>query len=108
MKKPVPRQIHPDTLDYHDCVAWIEQKYKVDLRDYASHFKDRDKPYLDFWHWLLDNDFSEVHNGSFNLMSLNPGSAAADPPDWVKEILKMFKDEFDVDNEDELNFWIEW
>ena len=81
-------------FDYHECRDFIEEKYKIKVRDYAGMFTDKTadhtKPYLDFWHYLLDC-FPNITNGSFFEIDSEMLEGAEE---WQKEILTMFLDEF--------------
>jgi len=69
-----------------------------------------ERPYLDFWHWLLEHDFAEMHNGSFQYLW---SSSLEDPetPEWVRTILK---DIFETVkghpacDKDGINFYVSW
>lgn len=106
-----PGKIQIECLDYHECIHYIEAKYGINTRDYAGRFSklakeyDEDKSYLDFWHWLLDNDFMELHNGS--IQTLFPDTHP-NAPEWVQEILGLIVLEFLEDGEDSIEFWVEW
>jgi hypothetical protein len=88
--------------DYHEVAHFINKKYKVDIDNFAGHKytgKKNDMPYQNFWHWICD--FNEIHNGSYFELDLVDGIAdevedeKCGTPAWVKEILKMFLDEFE-------------
>lgn len=120
LKKPTKKPRPGQFLDYHEVIAYIEQKYGVDTRNYAKHMytgKPDDPPYQDFWHWVMDRN--EVHNGCDII--IDPSQVERDYaecktlkdhadfknsyPLFVQEILKMIGDEFG--NEEHL-FWVEW
>lgn len=51
-------------------------------------------PYLDYWHWLLDNDFASGMgslNGSTQYICLEQ---SPEKPDWVNKINQLIYDEF--------------
>ena len=67
-------------------------------------------PYLDYWHWLLDRCFSNIHNGSEAYWNVKEILEDEQTPDWVKDITQKVYDEF-KDNLDEsgcLKVLIEW
>lgn len=115
-------------LDWSECTAFIENKYKIQTRDFAkSHAqfgdwcdakgygskdpegKDRgssqiwfaefqadikagkieDRPYRDFWHWLID--VADVQRGGTLELDAEMGDGA-EP--WQKEILALYLKEF--------------
>jgi hypothetical protein len=51
--------------------------------------KSDERPYLDFWHWLLDNDFCDVQNGSYQYLSKDAFDELETDgeDDWIKQIL---------------------
>jgi len=105
MNKPKKRT--REYLDYNECAKWIENKYKVDLRNYAGKKftgKPDDPPYQDFWHYIVDS--GDVSNGCFFYLDLYYIDGCTD---WQKEILKMFKDEFEEYIEGTcIEFWVDW
>jgi hypothetical protein len=108
--KPTPKERKP-ILDFHEVIRFIEKKHKIDVRDYAGKFKGGsmdDKPYLDYWHWLIENHFYDVNNGCerhWDIKFILEG----DGPDWVKEITQLvydeFKDNLDKDGGVDVNIW---
>lgn len=108
LKKPKKVQ-HAPTWDYRQVIDYIEEKYKINVRDYAGKFAhpeiDDKVPYLDFWHWLIDHDFSDMYNGSYQWIWVTEHLENKKTPPWVKEILQKIYDEF---QEDDMQFWIEW
>lgn len=154
--------------DYHSVIEYIEKKYHIDTRDYASKFgkdghfekwlkivgeekpnypnspngkyqvrkgnkmveitkeeydsrfvviheqykryqewvKDNpEPPYLDFWHWLLDYDFCDVHNGSTEVLHVKELLSDDSNPEWVRQILAYIYCEY---NEDTMMMIVEW
>jgi hypothetical protein len=191
MIKPIPKQIKAPMLDYHDVIHFVEDKYKIETRDYANlfgkngkvgHFgkyqeitgdkmpfgngaypdvsgkyqanwqepgyegwtvirngkkvkatkdeydadfklihdqfkryqewsKDnKEPPYLDYWHWLLDHCFYEVSNPSSQYMNITEILKDKKTPSWVKEITQLIYDEFkdELDKDGGLEVWISW
>jgi hypothetical protein len=108
-EKPKPKAPVEDCLLYDEVISYIEEKYKIDTRDYSGMFKDGkhnpEKEYQDFWHLYCDDI---AGNGSILYMSLNVDEDH-NYPDWAKEILKLIKDEFgEYADEDTLSLWCEW
>jgi hypothetical protein len=70
-------------------------------------------PYLDFWHWMLDGPFSELHRGGVNYLSIDwfDGEGAKDNPDFVniilKDIFEACKNHPAFDGEC-INFYVDW
>jgi hypothetical protein len=56
-----------------------------------------DKPYLDFWHWLIDHFFNGAGTGSVEYLPVNKDvvkESYPDAPDWVLEIFGYLEKEF--------------
>jgi len=62
-------------------------------------------PYLDFWHWLIEQDFEDIHNGSSSTLNIKYWLDELCEDDWQREILQLIYNEF---QEAEMEFWIEW
>ncbi len=117
MKKPKPKHETKSSLNYNDCIHYIEEKYGIDTRDMAGSHKaawPNNIPYLDTWHWFLDNDFGELHNGSYQYLDINLTDWRGNPkPEHVQQVLKLISDEFGEyatgsEAERLIEFWIEW
>jgi hypothetical protein len=107
-KKLTKPQLQTKTFyNYNDCRNYLEKKYGYDERDYAKKFQGKkvhdDKPYLDFWHWVIDHN--EVHNGCF--ISFERGTLEYITEEWVKEIYTHYLDEF-ADEKGEIVFYVWW
>lgn len=110
MKKPVKKTM--EYLDFNECQDWINYKYDIDIRDYAGKFKgkkiDSSTPYQDFWHSVLKKN-DEIGRGSFFWLDLNFWKNDERTPDWEKEILRMFEDEFkEYIDGGSIEFWVDW
>lgn len=117
--------------DYFEIVSEIEAKYKVSLSDYAGkHTKNLENkitkeymtapdgqaaepPYLNFWHYAMDNIFYHVHNGTsryfdpWEAQHQAEGKNKDGELDWVIEILGMFISLFEenkIENPIEVSF----
>lgn len=105
MEKPTFKSLK--YLDFNECCEWVGNKLGKDLTNYAGKTYDQadnDIPYYNFWHWILDNN--EIHNGCFFWLSL---VGSDDDPEWVKEILRTFGEEFkDYIDGNDIKFWVEW
>lgn len=112
--KPVPVS-KGEYLDFNPIMRYIEDKYGIQHRGYTpkngftkKQLDDErtDKPYLDFWHWVLElNVDYEVHNGGTLWIDFDDDDA----PDWVKEILELIRIEFDDQIESGyMTCWISW
>jgi len=105
--------------------AWIDGKHKtVDKKTYKEQHKlhvensnafaewnkgQGELPYLDFWHWMIEKHFYEVHNGSTT--SMNPSIILSeDNPEWVQEIAQMIQDDFGeyASSDGDILVLIEW
>ena len=128
MDKPTKKTI--THYEYLDIIAYIEEKYKIKVRDYYGVFSgsgqpwsgplglDGKPPYADFWHWLIHcND--HVSNGSYIWFpdDLPWGEVKDDPkcyhkntstvPKFVMEIMGLIEKEFGKEIFSE-NIWVEW
>lgn len=67
-------------------------------------------PYLDYWHWLLDEHFYDMQNGCERQINVKEILEDDKSPSWVKEITQLIHTEFESDLDDEgcLTVWIEW
>ena len=121
MNKPILKHHHEKAYDYNELINYIEQKYKVQVRDYENYYKGdmssnefhkdyEGKPRLDFWDWFTDNH-DVIYNGVYvDFDILNHYEEISDDyktPVWVREILKMIIDEFEIKNSD-INLYIWW
>jgi hypothetical protein len=124
MKKP--KKVTRSYYGYNDIIDYIEFKYKIKTRGYTPKcgftekqiaLEYRPKPYLDFWHWIID--YYEVNNGSSIYLDLVDNykykkESDADwdgdseqRPRWVREIQKMIFDEFKPKHGG-MMVWIDW
>jgi hypothetical protein len=118
--RPEPFVPIPACIDYNRMMNYIDRKYEIKNRDYHENYQGDDfrggrerlgrRAYLDFWHWMLDHCFYEMHNPSHH--SINVDEMLEDPetPEWVRQILKLIKLEFeDLFNQyGELDVWVYW
>lgn len=144
MDKPSAQTVVSEQFDYHEMIEYIEEKYKIDVRDYAGKFKGKhdyehwlksknyktakDVPeqqeqyvefvkdvvegrwkepeYLDFWHYMLETWFNDVHNGCEQYVNWSEVREYAEQKGttWVVEIASKLEEEFPGD----LTVWIEW
>lgn len=179
IQKPIKRTIINDVINFFDIIKFIENKYKIDIHDYAhsrKHFNkyqeitndtmpfgnnvypdgsglfrgfksnytivrdgkripatkkqydadfklinehyerfknwcktNPEPPYLNYWHWLLDNCFSEIRNGCSSYLNIKE-ILEGDSPEWVKKITQFIYNEFKdyLDDGGGLEVWIEW
>lgn len=126
-----------DERDYAHISGWSDRlyrrvcrKYKIPLIKYMNTpFKDMTEnmkkanaeievaekaggpPYLDFWHWVIDNH--EIHNGCYVTFSRGALEELEDmalkEPDkaWVRDIYKRYINEF-ADKKGELEMYVWW
>lgn len=112
-KMEIPVRKFPVCINFSLFMKLLGKKYGWNYRDMAGrHGKNgrADQPYQDVWHWLLDNDFSEISNGSIRSIS-NDCLTDAETPDYVKTVVKAIFDEVKdhpaLDG-DTVHFWVEW
>jgi hypothetical protein len=91
-KVKVPVKIQdPLYYNFFEVMHYLEEVHKKNFRDYAGKFgknSDMEKPYQDFWHWMID--INDVQNGGW--VCLPDLSYLDDPevPTWKKEIIEYF------------------
>jgi len=107
------RKVKKEGIDYHEMVAFIEKKYSIQLRDYHKNYPKSNedwKSYMDFWHWMLENCFSEVSNGCFQWWNMLDILEDEETPDWIKEITQLFYNEFkeELDADGGVEVYISW
>ena len=106
MNKPEPKT--KTALDYHECRNYLQKKYGYDERNFAGWEPGigDEKPYQDFWHFVLDKA-EYITNGCYFWMNL----------DWVEDLdeddfrticLNRYFDEFGKPGEDSIEFWVDW
>ena len=107
------KKIKKEGLDYHEMVRQVEKNYKIEVRDYHKYYDSKKsdyKSYMDFWHWMLDNCFSEISNGCFSYWNMLEILKDEETPNWIKEITQMFYNEIkdDLDKEGGVYVYISW
>lgn len=116
LNKPIKRQ-HESHYDYHECIEYIEKKNGYETREYP---KRGSKPYLDFWHWVLEN--AEISNGCYfkintewldSLKEEIIEKGGSFKTDWRKRIVDDLLKEFGTPDNDQdelvtIRFWVEW
>ena len=107
MNKPQPKSI--TAYDFNQCTEYIEKKYKIDTRDYASKHKGNGEyelltEYQDFWHWIINNH--DIHNGCYFWLSRND-IEDGETPTWVIDIIDLYLKEFG-DEKEEIYFYVWW
>jgi len=103
MDKPVKQAKY--AYVYSDLIDYIEKKYKIQTRGYK---REVDGVYRDFWHWLLDKTWCEMHNGSYQYLPIKDILTDEEwlkAPDWVREIAQLIFNEY---GEDEMECYVWW
>lgn len=113
MNKPVQHTSEP-YWDWIEIQNYIEKKYQKDLHNYKNHSfasetSKENPPYCNFLHWITavqDN----ISNGSFFYLSFDniDSPPSKYEPDWVKEILRLFKEEFCKENQNDIYCYVSW
>jgi hypothetical protein len=90
-----------------------EMKLRIEInskyRESGQEEKD-ERPYQDFWHWLLENDFSDLHRGGINFLSFESIDEEC-TPDFVKKILVAIQTEVmghAAYDEGGVHFFVDW
>ena len=98
MDKPIKKVI--EYIDWNEAVAYLEEKYKFDLRDYeGNNTADQD-----FWHFLCD--MCEINNGGF--IYFNDNYIDDCKEDWQKTIMGYILSEFGEGLRKECKFKTDW
>ena len=86
----------------------IEINQKMQLVKYDEW--EKIVPYLDYWHWMIDNQFYELHNGSEQYWDIKGILEGESTPDWVREITQLVFDEFkeQLDENGGMEVYISW
>ncbi len=113
--KPKRKPVSEPVLHYMEVRDYLEAKYRCSLDGYH----DKDKNYLNFWHWLID--LSAVNgNGSFIYVPVRyfytwddktktDVYTPVEGKEWIEKILKHFRDEFCTEDDmDGLKMWVQW
>lgn len=85
---------------------WFAE-YNQDIKDGII----EEVPYLDFWHWQLENTFGEnFSNDSYCQVSVGIDFIKDDTPNWIREIQQVWHDTFiSIADEDEcVDIWVCW
>ena len=87
--------------DYDDMVNIIEDKYKFKVRDYHDfkfpNLNKIDRPFMDFWHFMIDEYFTDIRNGSLCHLNWQEVHDIA-KEEWQQEIITYFIKEFGTQN----------
>lgn len=111
MKKPVKKLPVGPALDFNEIMQYVEKKYGFNHRDYAGSDKNKDAPYQDYWHHLLDGQFAFVERGTVQYWNLEDMlDEEEDTPEWVKTITQYVYDEFvnELDADGGFEVWVNW
>lgn len=98
-------RVDPEGKNIGDSQFWYAA-YQQDIAD----GKFIETPYLDFWHWQLENCMNDgFHNDSCGYVIISM-ECAEEAEDWQKEIQQVWHDTFiDIADEDGcVEVWISW
>lgn len=103
------KMINVSKEEYDADFKLIHEHYQRYLNWCQENPENTPPKYLDYWHWLIDDCFSEVRNGSeqyWTIVDILEGDA----PQWVKDITQLVYNEFkeELDNYGGLDVWISW
>ena len=112
-QRNVGKYLFPNGADFEAWYA-IRGKEQYGDKNFAKERYDSSEyertPYLDFWHWQLDNCCSDSFaNDSYSSFSINP-ELAEDEQEWIKNIQNMWYETFkDIADEDgNIDIWVCW
>lgn len=114
---PIYHKDHYQIYRDRKYITSTKEKYDEDFKFIYDQYKryqewckkNPEPPYLDYWHWLLENSFYSPQNGTKETIYVKE-ILDNDNPEWVKQITQMIYDEFseDLNDDGSLNVWIEW
>lgn len=96
--------------EYDADFKLIHEQYQR-YKDWCEENPENEPPeYLDYWHWLLENHFYNVHNPCTQYWRLDEILDDEDAPDWVKDITQKVRDDFadQLDEDGEIEVLVEW
>ena len=104
--------IKKEAYDFFEMSKKVDEVLNFKQRDAHHHFGGE---YKDFWHWQLENYFSEMRNDSFQTLNVSLdenyiGTIANDPDDWRYKIQKVYNELFTeyADKEGNIDVWVSW
>ncbi len=128
---PMKKHIHEPMYDYHEVIRYIEEKHGIDTGENGGRYLkqdgkvlkfDEEKPYLNFWHWIIDQN-GGIHNGT-SFFLVNPENYGIETEDgeypencdyvvkqedqWALEILQMIFTDLGETEEHSIEMWVEW
>lgn len=82
--------------------AATEEEYDADFKLIHEQYERYNKwvvdnpspPYLDYWHWAIENAFMEVSNGCDREWCMQEIVEDESNPDWVRNITQLFINEY--------------
>lgn len=107
IKKPIKKHHHNKCYNYQECEDYIENKYKIKIRDYAGKWSKKSSintPYQDYWHFILKK-YDYIKNDSFFDMEICYMRENAEP--WQNAITDIFEKEFANDG-GIVEFFVSW
>lgn len=123
-QRDLGKYFYPETGDFND---WCDSKnygdydpdgkYRNSSTIWFSEYKNdivnkkwNETPYLDFWHWQIDNCVHEnFRNDSFSKVSISM-DLAKDAENWQKDIQKIWYETFKhlADEHGDIDIWVSW
>ena len=91
-------------LPLYDEYIKIEQGW---FKDEGSAFYD-ELPYLDVWHWLLDNDFEDMENGGTFDLDISMKRIFGSEPEYVRIIFALMRKELEPIDNDVIQCYVSW
>lgn len=91
------QKIKKEYYDYNELRDYLQDKYNYDEWDYAGKYSKRKGvstpegevvPYLDFWHWVVEN--YDIHNGCYITFHSERFEEIGENKGWIKEIYKTY------------------
>lgn len=80
--------------EYRADFDLIHKQYQRYLKWCKKNPENEPPPYLDYWHWIIENQFDSPSEGTEQYWDLKDILEDETTPDWVKDITQKVYDEF--------------
>jgi hypothetical protein len=96
--------------EYDADFVLIHAQYQRYLKWCETNPENKPPEYLDYWHWMIENQFHDVENPCERYWSLQDILEDEESPDWVKDITQKVRDEFSehLDESGGFEVYISW
>lgn len=104
------KRIEATKEEYEADFKLIHEQYERYNKWCDENPENKPPEYLDYWHWMIEHQWTELHNGSEQYWFLSEILEDEETPAWVKEITQLVYNEFKehLDEYGGLGVYIEW